>query len=488
MGDSARLINYHIEELKDLENLTERTKNVSLENELDTLYKLVHYYQINGSFLSLKNCGLKTNVQLNEMAEKYIQKFSIKRGDLDLPYDQNKFESLRFYCFTKFNIPSEEMESYKTEFLSHAFPFFKFIGLIIKHLLSEREKYIFERNFGFILGTKKLTLQAIGDKYGITRERVRQIAQKIPVKVENALASFAGEYEEYFNYNIRPRKEVLLIDQRTAEFINKGEDLNFSPKFYAFAFATINSKMLFAFQNIEEIYHNYFLVHIRNAELFNFEAYFNDLALKTGERIEKRFEFNFDSYLKQFRLAECKSDQYHKIKFICRRIATLEFNVLFEGTSIIFERNTMVRLSEYIMDILVTANRPLRLVEIARDLRSKSPKMPPNLESLRSTILSIPGVIAIGKTSTYALDSWTHIRKGTIKDIVREYLESMREPVHISELTAYVNKYRKTTDKNIYSNMKLDRDDTFVFFKKGYVGLSKKTYGHQDINGQLSLL
>ncbi len=488
MGDSARLINYHIEELKDLENLTERTKNVSIENELDTLYKLVHYYQINGNFLSLKNCGLKTNVQLNEMAEKYIEKYSIKKGDLDLPYDQNKFETLRNYCFTKFNIPSVEMELFKASFLAHSFPFFKFIGLIIKHLLSEREKYIFERNFGFITGTKKLTLQAIGDKYGITRERVRQIAQKIPDRVENALASFAGEYEEYFNYNIRPRKELLLIDQRTAEYINKGEELNFSPKFYAFAFATINSKTLYTFQNIEEIYQNYFLVHIRNAEYFNFEAYFSDLAEKTNVRIEKRYEFNFDSYLKEFKLADCKADQYHKIKFICRKIAVLEFKVLFEGSNIVFERNTMVRLSEYIMDILVTANRPLRLVEIARDLRVKSPKMPPNLESLRSTILSIPGVIAIGKTSTYALDSWTHIRKGTIKDIVREYLESMNEPVHISELTKYVNKFRKTTDKNIYSNMKLDRDEMFVFFKKGYVGLSKKTYGHQDKNGQLSLL
>lgn len=488
MGDPVRLINYHIEELKDLENLTERTKNVSIENELDTLYKLVHYYQINGSFLSLRNCGLKTNVQLNTMAEKYIEKYSIKKGDLDLPYDQNKFESLRLYCFTKFNIPSVEMEAYKADFINHAFPFFKFIRLIIKHLLSEREKYIFERNFGFITGTKKLTLQAIGDKYGITRERVRQIAQKIPDRIENALVSFAGDYEEYFNYNIRPRKELLLIDQHTAEFINKGEELNFSPKFYAFAFATINNKTLFAFQNIEEIYQNYFLVHSRNSEFFNFEAFFNDLAFRTSERIEKRYELNFENYLKEFKLAECKADQYHKIKFICRRIAVLEFKIPFEGATIVFERNTMVRLSEYIMDILVSANHPMRLVDIARDLRAKSPKMPPNLESLRSTILSIPGVIAIGKTSTYALDSWTHIRKGTIKDIVREYLESMNEPVHISELTQYVNKFRKTTDKNIYSNMKLDRDEMFVFFKKGYVGLANKTYGHQDKNGQLSLL
>ncbi len=488
MANSVRLINYHIEELKDLENLTERTKNVSIENELDTLYKLIHYYQINGSFLSLRNCGAKTNVQLNEMAEKYIEKFSITKGDLDLPYDQNKFEALRFYCYTKFNIPSAEMEVYKADFLSHAFPFFKFIGLIIKHLLTEREKYIFERNFGFILGTKKLTLQAIGDKYGITRERVRQIAQKIPGRIENALSSFAGDYEEYFNYNIRPRKELLLIDQRTAEFINKGESLNFSPKFYAFAFATINNKTLFAFQNIEEVYQNYFLLHIRNTEFFNFAAYFNDLATRTSERIEKRYDLNFESYLKEFKLAECTADQYHKIKFICRKIAMLEFKIPLEGTNIIFERNTMIRLSEYIMDILVTANKPMRLVEIARDLRAKSPKMPPNLESLRSTILSIPGVIAIGKTSTYALDSWTHIRKGTIKEIVREYLESMPEPVHIAELTEYVNKFRKTTDKNIYSNMKLDRDDTFVFFKKGYVGLTNKIYGHQDKNGQLSLL
>jgi hypothetical protein len=60
--------------------------------------------------------------------------------------------------------------------------------------------------------------------------------------------------------------------------------------------------------------------------------------------------------------------------------------------------------------------------------------------------------------------------------------------MHIADITVYVNQFRKTSDKNIYSNLKLDKNKSFIFFKKGFIGLSDMTYGNQDKNGQLSLL
>lgn len=488
MADSISLINYHIEELKDLENLSERTKNVCIEDSLDTLYKLIHYYQLNNSFLSIRNCGLKTNKELTEVAEKYIQLYNIGKGDLDLSSDVRKFEALRFYCYTKFTIPSIQMEPYKEAFLNKSFSFFRFISLIIDNLLNERERFIFERNFGFVLGFKKLTLQSIGDKYGITRERVRQIAQKIPQKLEKALSSFAGEYEGYFSYNIKVRRDLLLIDASTAELMNQKEMLNFSPKFYAFAFVILHRKTLFGFQDIDLINKNYFLVSTKYSSLYAFQAYFDDLTQRTSGRIEQSYSLDFDEYLTRYELHPFTSDIREKIKYICKKIAVLEFEIPIEKNQLVFERNTLIKLSEYITDILITAGKPMRLVDIAKELRVKSPKMPPNLESLRSTILSIPDVSAIGKTSTYALDQWNNVKTGTIKEIVREYLETQNKPMHITDITLYVNQFRKTSDKNIYSNLKLDKNKSFMFFKKGFIGLSNKTYGHQDKNGQLSML
>jgi RNA polymerase primary sigma factor len=43
--------------------------------------------------------------------------------------------------------------------------------------LSDRERLILERRFGFVSGAEE-TLQEIGDDYGVTRERIRQIEEK----------------------------------------------------------------------------------------------------------------------------------------------------------------------------------------------------------------------------------------------------------------------------------------------------------------------
>jgi hypothetical protein len=488
VADSISLINYHIEELKDLEDLSERTKNVCIDDSLDTLYKLIHYFQLNTSFLSIRNCGLKTNKELIGLAEKYIRLYNIGKGDLDLSSDVRKFETLRLYCYNKFTIPSAQMEPYKEAFLHKSFPFFRFISLIIENLLNERERYIFVRNFGFVQGTKKLTLQSIGDKYGITRERVRQIAQKIPQKLGKALSSFAGEYDGYFTYNLKARRDLLLIDDSTASFMNEKESMNFSPKFYAFSFGILQRKNLFGFQDIEMSHKNYFLVSNKFSALFNFPAFFNDLIYRASERIELTYTLDFEEYLKQYVLQPLEEEPWDRLKYICKKIIVLEFQISFEKSQLIFSRNTMVKLSEYITDILISAGRPMRLVDIARELRYKSPKMPPNLESLRSTILSIPDVSAIGKTSTYSLDQWNDVKTGTIKEIVREYLLVQNKPMHIADITAYVNQFRKTSDKNIYSNLKLDKNRSFIFFKKGFIGLSETTYGQLDKNGQLSMI
>ncbi|MGE3991056.1 sigma-70 family RNA polymerase sigma factor [Pseudorhodoplanes sp.] len=48
--------------------------------------------------------------------------------------------------------------------------------------LSDRERLILERRFGFVSGAEE-TLQEIGDDYGVTRERIRQIEEKAVKKL-----------------------------------------------------------------------------------------------------------------------------------------------------------------------------------------------------------------------------------------------------------------------------------------------------------------
>jgi RNA polymerase sigma-32 factor len=47
--------------------------------------------------------------------------------------------------------------------------------------LPEKERFIFDRR---LLADRPLTLQQIGDRYGISRERVRQIETRITSKIK----------------------------------------------------------------------------------------------------------------------------------------------------------------------------------------------------------------------------------------------------------------------------------------------------------------
>ena len=178
-------INYHIEELKVINNLSERTKKVCINSSLDNLYKILGYHFRNRSFRQVRNCGEKTNNELQAMSEYYVRHFNINPDELEQDEDNYLFDKLKFYCYTRYGISSETAEPYRQYFLMRRFPVFKFISEILKSELSDREYFIFKHNFNFFKNEQKMTLQAIGDIYDITRERVRQIKEKAIKKLKN---------------------------------------------------------------------------------------------------------------------------------------------------------------------------------------------------------------------------------------------------------------------------------------------------------------
>ena len=52
-------------------------------------------------------------------------------------------------------------------------------------MLDEREKAIIESYFGVNTDCESMTLEAIGERYGLTKERIRQIKEKAIRKLRN---------------------------------------------------------------------------------------------------------------------------------------------------------------------------------------------------------------------------------------------------------------------------------------------------------------
>ncbi|MEI6060702.1 MAG: sigma factor-like helix-turn-helix DNA-binding protein [Bacteroidota bacterium] len=483
MAPLSKLINYHIEELKRMENLSERTKNVCIEGSLDTLFKILYYFLERNTFRDIRNCGLKTDMELITLSKKYLAISGLTLEDLRMNEPLLGFEDFKLFCYVNFKVPSEVTETYKDAFISKEFPLFSYVQTMINFILNDREQYIFNNNYGFLEKSQKRTLQAIGDHYSITRERVRQISQKVPDKVFAAVSKISHRFvniDKHFDYGLDLKKEIIVINQELVDHINKSENLVYTGKLYSLVFAGIFQRYFISTQSIENNYHHYYLVSRKYKEIFDFKAFINDIEERNSVRITNDIPIDIFEYLNHFVLpGQIIND---RLKQICKRIALEEFGLGYDKTNIIFRRNSLVKLSEHIISILAAVGRPMKLTEICKELKTRSKRIPPNIESLRSSILSIEEVAAIGKTSTYALKEWDLIKTGTIKELVKEFLESSPEPKHISDIALYVNKFRKTTDKNILSNLKLDKTNTYVFFKLGYIGLKYKQYRNIQIN------
>lgn len=485
-------VNYHLIELKIAEGLSERAKNICLDNGFDSLFKVLDYYIEHGSFAELRNCGKKTNEELVEMAQKYLEKYNLTAEKLKSSDHHRTFEEYKLFCYEQFNLSSHEAEAFRQAFLEERFPLFQFILLILKKLLSEREYFIFEHNFGYFENKQKLTLQAIGNIYDITRERIRQISHDIPFKIRDILAPFAEELsfiENQLRYNLKKYKDYILIDNETKDSINKAEELNCTARFYAFGFSMLYHNDYYFFQEPLDQYKKYYLINRKLAEQFDFAEFYHSLSEKANARITKDYLIDFRHFVRSF-YRPGKFSYFERIVDMCKQIAAGEFGYRCNlKDELLIPRNTRIKLSEHIVQILKETGRPMHLKEISQELISRKLRVPPSIESLRSSILTLDDVKAIGKTSTYALATWDKVKTGTIKELAKEYLEDKEYPVRIAELSKYINKFRKTQEKNVYSNLKLDKTGTFVFFKGGYVGLGSKKYTSLgSTNGQLTLL
>ncbi len=473
MENVFNITNYHIEELKVIEGLSERTKNVCSYASIDTLYKILCYYLEHKTFRNIRNCGLSTEKELVELAKKYSNNLNLTKEQFTITSKSMKeFEEFRLFCLKNFQMPSNIALSYQSAFMKKRFPIFKFIEDLTDCMFDEREKFIFRNSFYFYQNSKKEKLQKIGDRFSFTRERARQISENVFSKFENALLLFAEIFpriEKWTTYKSFVKKDFLDINISLENKVNKAENLSFTNKFYWFVLKTYFRETKVGFQAFDKKLSNYYLINTNLGEAFDFEGFYSSVEERMNDRIPENFVVDVDCFLNPFVKGGHLLNE--NLKTICKQILSSHFGLKIQQNEIVFPRNTLVRISEIIVNILEKAGHPLSLNEIYNKLKRSYPsKLPPNLESLRSSIFTNEEIIAIGKTSTYAL-KWWDTQTGTIKEIIKRYLQQFDTPKRISDICAHVNLYRKTSEKNILSNLKLDKTNTFVFHKGGYVGL-----------------
>jgi len=434
-----------------------------------------------------KNVGAKSIPEIElyvSIIRDFVKEVSESNEERKLISLKNNFLIQRAFSISK--IPKEVLET-------------ESIFLLVDFLLNQNA--LFDKNQTTIVknalklyqNQKELTLDEIAEKVNLTRERVRQIRKLCVDNLFNKLL-----FTENFNddlhqkYGLDIENYHLEIDDDIIFKINNSNKTNFSKEFITYVVYVYLFDKYNLIGDIEDIlqptyfnsrkkhnWKNFYLINSKIANEVNFISMADDIDKRLNDRIEETYFFNFKSYLFKFLVNNNYSILNNSLP-VAEKIINDEFNLFLDlNDNIIFKRNTLKQVPEYIIEALEHLGEPSKLNEIYNWINRNYPEATKSEEALRGSCQRSNEIIYFGRSSTFGLKKWektrNDIKGGTIKDIITELLKISKTPIHITEILTEIHKYRgKTNERNIITNLKLDPNNSFIIFNQKFIGLASK--------------
>lgn len=475
--------------------LSNRSKNCiyNFINDLNADEEIIKIISDTTNFRLIRNIGVKSILELNELRSKACQ-FLEELSNTTYTFDSvNLSEEFIKYILLKLPLLQDDYSNYLDE--NGKLKLFKFLKYYISStlLLNKKENTA----FAYLFTTDPivdLSNEEVAEMLGCTKERFRQVK----VRVEKRMNDYFGFLEkintkEIVDYEFDLHANLIVIDNKLCENINQEEGSNFNNVFFNYIFDIFlrPSYVGFGHQlNFDSInkrhqflsFKSHYFISKFFIEVFNFDLFFIDFEeLFTSSRGESEL-INLRTYVVKY-FKEGKSIEIDGLLDIIKTVLSKEFDVVFSiDDKAVLGPNKKKKVHEYYYAIIENNDNPMKVAEIV----SIANKLYPFLHSTEDSTRGILGkekdkFIYFGRTSTYGLRIWEDqkegIKGGTIKNLVEEYLESQDGPRRISVILNYVNQFRKTNEKNVITNLKIDNTGKFIFYKGEVVGLASK---HDD--------
>ena len=302
--------------------------------------------------------------------------------------------------------------------------------------LKEREKEIIIRRFG-LFGKEKETLQAIGNDFGVCRERVRQIEERALEKIKSEIQKekkvFDKIYQQFKNWGGVKREEILIskegreivfllsLDER---FQRKRED----EKFFSFWFLKEGNYLKVAQNFLEKL-------------VSFFEKKKKLLSPKEISKIFKIKEDHLFSFLEISKLIGKSEEGLFGLK---------KWPEVFPKT-----------IRDKIYLVLKKTTQPLHFREIAQRIAGAK------VASVHNELIKDSRFVLVGR-GIYALREWGYW-PGEVKDVIVQILREKGRPMTKEEILQEVKKQRLVKESTIL------------------VSLYKKDYFEKDSQGRFYL-
>ena len=312
--------------------------------------------------------------------------------------------------------------------------------------LSLKEGAIISRRIG-LTGGEKETLQAIGDDYKITRERVRQIEDAGIRKIGRIIRStnFAkiqemGEAIIRLNGNLMTKDKVVsaiieelkveqdvnfgiieVILQADTELVKSKPQLGTKSYFY---FPTVSKKL------IAEIHKEAARILKKKGDIMERVALYEMIKVNLFANFGKVDTVLIDSVLDVFT---------DVIKGEEKFIGLTDWKILNPST-----------LKEKAVYVMKKEKRPTHFVELS-NLISNYFSEPVKIATVHNELIRNREFVLIGR-GIYVLAEWG-FKSGTVLDVITDVLGKAKGPMNTEEIIAKVLKVRQVKRTTIYMNL-----------------------------------
>ncbi|MCL5094283.1 MAG: hypothetical protein M1355_04070 [Patescibacteria group bacterium] len=303
--------------------------------------------------------------------------------------------------------------------------------------IKDREEIILKERYG-LFGESPKTLDFIGKKYGITRERVRQIEKNALKKLSNNKKS--KEYIDEINKIVNKHFEInghIILDIETENIAKNTRGYKNEVNFLL----NLNNELKYFNENKAHL-------GIWTKKEINYEEIIKIIEGVVSE-LEKRNEPLHENEAISLFESKAFSEKFLKNVFkVSKKLIKIgEFYGLTSNRVL-----NPKSIKDKILIILNESKKPLHYSEITLHLNNNyAPKKKVTHQSVHNELIKNKEFILVGR-GIYALKDWGY-KKGTVEEVIREILIEEGKPLHKKEIIKKVKDKRIVKDTTIILNL-----------------------------------
>jgi len=288
--------------------------------------------------------------------------------------------------------------------------------------LKDREKEVIVRRFG-LEGKEKETLQSIGESFGITRERVRQIENVALNKIKTKLEKYRKVFEKFLDYFKKfgeVRKEERLLEELGGKEKNE------------LIFLLSLDKRFLRFNQNEDFY------SLWTTNLNSLEKVKNLISSICKKFERERKLATLKELASEFKIKENLLEGFLEISKKIQKNKN-GFYGLVEWPEI-----NPRKLSDKAYLVFKELKKPLHFTEVAKLIEGA------NLKSVHNELIKDDRFVLIGR-GIYALREWGYF-PGEVKDVIFKFLKE-EGPLTKEEILEKIKKQRIVKESTILINL-----------------------------------